>query len=289
MYILENKQIQITVNPLGAKLKSLISKDTNLEYMWQADPTFWAKTSPVLFPIVGGLKDNTYKYKGKTYTLPRHGFAREMQFELVHQSESTLVFAIQSDELTQQVYPFDFEFKITYTLHEASISVKYTIKNLGQAVMYFSVGAHPAFNVPLAGDLSYDDYNLHFIDDTVLHSYPLNIEGLVKDAPFSIDLEKSQLHLKKALFHKDALVLKDLKSTQVTLHSAKSPHGLRMSFEGFPYYGIWAARDADFICLEPWCGIADPANTNQELSQKEGINCVEASAVFERNWSIELF
>ncbi len=289
MHSIENQYLKIAINPLGAELKSLISKDTKLEYMWQGNPAFWAKTSPVLFPIVGGLKDNTYFHNNQKYTLPRHGFAREKQFELKKSSDSSLEFLLLSDSDTRLVYPFDFEFKIIYSLHNSSLTVKYEVKNIGNIDMCFSVGAHPAFNLPLASDLAYTDYHLYFSGDDVLHSFPLTANGLVKKEPFAISLKGHNLNLKKELFYKDALVFKDLKSTQITLQSAQSPHGLHMSFEGFPYYGIWAARDADFVCLEPWCGIADMEETSQQLSEKEGIIKLKSTDVFEKEWRVEVF
>jgi galactose mutarotase-like enzyme len=290
MHILENKYIKISVKSLGAELSSLYHKYADLEYMWQANPAFWGKTSPVLFPIVGGLKDNSYVYKGQKYTLPRHGFAREMQFELEHETETELCFLLKSDSDTIKNYPFDFEFRVMYSIVDEEVSIVYEIANMGNSEMYFSLGAHPAFNVPLLPGLKYEDYQLSFNSDTLLRSYPLTQEGLVKDTPFTIDLdEEGTLKLKKELFHADALVFKDLQSSEITLHSDASLHGLRMHFEGFPFYGIWAAKDADFICLEPWCGIADIESTGQDLVYKEGIMSLEAGGVFEVGWSVEVW
>jgi galactose mutarotase-like enzyme len=289
MHILENKYIKIAINALGAELKSVYSKESELEYMWQGDPVYWSKTSPVLFPIVGGLKDNMYIFKGQKYSLPRHGFAREMPFEVEYQSENEVRFLLKSNAETLKNYPFEFEFRIIYTIDDEGFRVKYFVKNTGKTSIYFSVGAHPAFNVPLFSELAYSDYELNFNDDDTLFSYPLTVDGLVKEKPFEIKLQNENLKLKKELFHKDALVFKTLKSNEITLKSAKSIHGLRMTFDGFPYYGIWAAKDADFVCLEPWCGIADPENTNKELTEKEGIMKLEGGASFEVCWSLEIW
>jgi galactose mutarotase-like enzyme len=289
MQFLENKFIKISIKSIGAELSSVFHKYADLEYMWQADPAFWGKTSPILFPIVGGLNDNSYMFKGQKYSLPRHGFAREMEFELEQKSDYELCFLLKSNEETQINYPFEFEFRIIYTLNDEFVNVNYEVKNTGKGLMYFSVGAHPAFNVPLLSDLKYEDYELSFNSDSELRSYPLTKDGLVKETPFEIALEDGALKLRKELFHADALVLKDLESNEITLQSDNSLHGLRMYFNDFPYYGIWAAKDADFVCLEPWCGIADNENTSQELVDKEGIMSLDPGSVFEIGWSLEVW
>jgi galactose mutarotase-like enzyme len=289
MYTLENKFISISINALGVELRSLVHAYAGLEYMWQADAAFWGKTSPVLFPIVGGLKDNSYIFKNQKYELPKHGFAREKVFELEKRSETELHFLLKSDAQTLQNYPFEFEFRVIYMLDEEQVKVKYKVLNLGKETMYFSVGAHPAFNVPLLPTLTYEDYELKFEADARLRSYPLTSDGLVKETPFEIPLENNALKLRKELFHADALVLKDLQSNEITLHSDSSLHGLKMHFDGFPYYGIWAAKNANFVCLEPWCGIADNEYTNQELADKEGIMSIKTRELFEVGWSVEVW
>jgi galactose mutarotase-like enzyme len=290
MHILENKFLSISVKSKGAELSSVFHKYADLEYMWQGNPDFWAKTSPVLFPIVGGLKDNVYFYKGQKYSLPRHGFAREMEFELEQKTETAMCFLLKSDAKSLENYPFKFEFRVIYELDDEYVSVNYEVRNTGNAEMYFSVGAHPAFNVPLMPGLTYEDYELGFNSDKVLRSYPLTDDGLVKENPFTIDLEEEgTLKLKKELFHADALVFKDLESSEITLQSDASLHGLKMHFEGFPFFGIWEAKNADFVCLEPWCGIADNEGTNQELVYKEGIMSLEVGGIFEVGWGMEVW
>jgi galactose mutarotase-like enzyme len=289
MQILENENLRIQINVLGAELRSIVLKNEELEYMWQGDPAFWSKTSPVLFPIVGGIKDNSYFYKNQKYSLPRHGFAREKMFEVEHSSKNEVGFLLKHDEATLENYPFEFEFRMTYILDNKILKIKYEVKNLNKNEMHFSLGAHPAFNVPLEKKYDYEDYSLEFDADFELNTYPLSNEGLVKAKPEKLHLENQKLNLKKELFYADALVFKDLKSDKITLKTDKSNHGLRMHFKRFPFYGIWATKDANFVCLEPWNGIADAENCNQNLIEKEGILKLESEKNFEAEWLLELW
>lgn len=289
MIQLEHDLLRISIAEKGAELQSLFRTDLRLEYLWSGDPAFWGKFSPVLFPIVGGLKDNTYFYKGQPYQLGRHGFARDRVFDVIAQSSSHVVFGLKSDAETKKVYPFDFSFELSYTISGDTLTVGYKIINTGNEVMYASVGAHPAFRIPLTDDTQYEDWFLQFNQNEQSGQWPLTKDGLIEAAPIPC-LEKTQtLALNKPLFYGDALVFKDLQSTSISIKSQQSAHGLDMQFDGFPFYGIWAAKDADFVCLEPWCGIADSANTDQQLINKEGIHAITAGDSFERSWSVSVY
>lgn len=290
MFSIENKVIKAVINPKGAELTSLVHKEYALEYMWGGDPAVWGKHSPVLFPIVGTLKNNEYVYKGQTYTLPRHGFARDQQFAVESQATDAITFLLKSHEsYSLKVFPFAFEFRIRYTLLDNSIAVTYEVTNTDQEDMYFSVGAHPAFKVPLAADTRYADYYLLFDQVEEAPRWPISPDGLIEDMPQPVLTNTNRLSLSKALFQKDALVLKGLKSSRISLESDVTPHGLTMDFPGFPFFGIWAAKNADFVCLEPWCGIADGVGANQQLTDKEGLNKLIAKEVFTRTWTVTLF
>jgi galactose mutarotase-like enzyme len=288
---LENENISLEIVAKGAELSRVWGKKTHLDYLWSGDANFWGKTSPVLFPIVGGLKNNTYTHEGKTYNLPRHGFARDKVFELETQTPETLVFLLKSDAQTRENYPFEFKLRLKYTLLETGFSLTYSVKNTDEKQnLLFSVGAHPAFRLPLIAQTEYTDYHLKFSDTETLGRFPLDSAGLIETKPDPLFLENTQeLALTPALFYSDAVVLKHLKSEEITIGSTKTAHGLRFSFKGFPYFGIWAARDAPFICLEPWCGIADGVNTTQILAEKEGINELAPQKTFERTWAVDIF
>lgn len=288
MITITNALISATVNPKGAELVSLIHKATQIEYMWSADPAFWGKSSPVLFPIVGSLKDDTFIYEGKSYHLPRHGFARERIFEVESQNSDSLTLLLKSDAASLNVFPFSFELRLHYSLVENRLNVKYEVTNTGDDKMLFSVGGHPAFKVPLIDGTSYEDYYLEFNTSEDLMRWPLSKEGLIESPPGKFPSDNNRIHLTKELFYHDALVFKNLKSDSVVLKSDKTAHQLRFYFKDFPFLGIWAAKNADFVCIEPWCGIADSVNHNQQLIEKEGINVLNENEIFERTWRVEI-
>jgi galactose mutarotase-like enzyme len=289
MFAIENEQLRVVISSKGAELQSIFNKSSQLEHMWSGDPAFWAKRSPVLFPIVGTLKDDTYMYEGKSYHLSRHGFAREMEFMVDKQQAGSISFLLKSNEITLNNFPFAFEFRLSYSLHENMLKTIYEIKNITDKDMYFSVGGHPAFKLPLADGTTYNDYYLEFDKNENLRRWPISPGGLIEKDPVPYLRHTRILPLNKELFSRDALVFKHPASSSVSIRSNKTPHGLEFSFHGFPYLGIWAAKKADFVCIEPWCGIADSVDTDQQLVHKEGINQLAPGEVFERSWKVLLF
>lgn len=287
MQLLENEYLKILVNPKGAELNSMIDKTTDTEYMWNGDPAFWSKHSPVLFPIVGTLKNDTYKYNGHWYKLSRHGFARDMVFDLVEKKSNNIRFSIQSNKETLEKFPFEFELQINYSLIEKTLQVNYLVKNKTNSSMYFSIGGHPAFALPIDNHTNYEDYALVFEKEEKAGRWPISKEGLIELEPVPF-LNGNNLPLSKKLFEKDALVFKHLKSSYVKLQSKKTGKGFRFDFKDFTYLGIWAAKNANFICIEPWCGIADSVDSDQDFTLKEGIICLPKDEIFSRSWSVSL-
>jgi galactose mutarotase-like enzyme len=286
-YHLENGQFRVSIDSKGAEQKSFFSKQKQTEFIWQADPAFWAKSSPVLFPIVGSLKDGYYLYRGEKYFLPRHGFARDMDFELIDQRENQLCFLLEANEQTLKNYPFRFRLKIEYTLSLIGLTCTYIVENNDALEnLPFSIGGHPAFRVPYRGG-DYTDYFLEFEQDHELMCFQLN-EGLLSDQHTVVELVDGKLWLAHELFYNDAMVIKGLKSRNIFLKHHQEPCGLEFSFEDFPFFGIWAARDAPFVCLEPWCGVTDHENSNNQLEQKEGIVSLAPGCSFQRSWSVSL-
>ncbi|RFS18394.1 aldose 1-epimerase family protein [Emticicia sp. C21] len=288
MINITNAVISATINPKGAELVSLVHQASQIEYMWSADPAFWGKSSPVLFPIIGSVKEDSFIYEGKNYNLPRHGFARERVFTVENQTEESVTFLLKSDVTSLTVFPFLFELRLHYSLDGNQLSVKYEVTNTGNTEMFFSIGGHPAFKVPVVGGTSYEDYYLEFNTTEDLMRWPLTKEGLIEAAPEKLPVENGRIPLTKELFYQDALVFKHLQPDRVTLKSDRTAHQLTFDFKGFPFLGIWAAKNADFVCIEPWCGIADSANHNQQLTEKEGINQLSANEIFERTWTVEV-
>jgi len=289
VHSIENNLLNVAIETKGAELQSIIHKDFGLEYMWSGDQKFWGKKSPVLFPIVGTLKNNSYQYKGNTYWLSRHGFARDMEFEVTDKSENFITFTLNNNETTFANYPFHFSFSIRYSIESNRLNVSYIIKNTGTEEMLFSVGGHPAFKVPLVEGTTFEDYYLEFNHFEHASRWLLSRDGLIEDSTAPVIEHTDKLPLTKSLFYKDALVFKHLTSKSVYILSGKTSHGLKVNFHNFPYLGIWSAKDADFICIEPWSGIADSVNTTGDLQEKEGINILPKGEIFTRTWHVELF
>lgn len=282
---LENENIKITVNSHGAELKSVLNKSTQEELLWQANPEFWGKSSPVLFPIVGTLKNGSYIYEQKEYKLPRHGFARDYNFKFDEASDSQLIFSLESSKEIIQVYPFLFRLRIIYTLNDNSLQVEYKVENLSDvATMYFSLGAHPAFNFGSKAD-EFSSYKLLFDKDSALKVNRLN-SGLLTAQQHDVFLYDQKLKLDYKLFENDALVLLDMKSDKITLMNNEDKNILSFEFENFPYFGIWTVKDSGFICLEPWAGVADFDSHDQQLENKTGISTLQPKENWSASWTI---
>jgi galactose mutarotase-like enzyme len=239
--------------------------------------------------MVGTLKENRYEYKGQSFSMGRHGFARDKVFKVTGQSQYSITFSIESDEDTLRIYPFHFSFSITYTLNQDELFVAYRVQNKETDSLFFSVGGHPAFRVPLVPGTSYDDYHLLFEKEENAGRWPISKDGLIEKKPQPLLQQTRMLPLSKELFNKDALVLKNLQSNWVELVSDKTPHGLHFTFTGFPYLGLWAAPGADFLCIEPWCGIADSVDADQQLAHKEGIIQLPRGEEFNIQWTARFY
>ncbi len=288
-FSIENESLAVKIKSKGAELFSIYNKQTQLEYMWDADPKFWAKSSPVLFPIVGALKENKYIYKDKTYSLPRHGFARDEEFNAINIQKDSISFSLSSSPASKEKFPFDFELIISYQLNKDSLQTSYEVKNKGKEEMYFSLGAHPAFKAPLTNGLKYEDYYIEFDQNETIARWPITKEGLISSSPVSLLNNSNRVDLSRELFANDALVFKQPKSKVVSFKTDKDQHGLTFSFPDFPFLGLWTSPGADFVCIEPWCGIADSVNHNQQLTIKEGVEKINPAESWKRSWSINCY
>ena len=278
---ISNSNLTAQIKHLGAELFSL-KNNQNKEYIWEGNPTFWGKHSPILFPIVGSLKNNSYSINEEKYELNRHGFAREMEFELIEKTEETATFSLISTLETKKAYPFDFELQICYSLKDNKLNIDYKVINKNEITMPFAIGAHPAF--ALLGN--FEEYSLEFQQDEILKYYLLE-EGLISNNSNELQLDNSQLGLKYQLFEKDALVFKTLQSKSITILKNTNPI-LKVNFSDFPNLGIWTVVNAPFLCIEPWFGYSDTLNEYDDFSKKEGIQLLEKKETFESNYSIEI-
>jgi galactose mutarotase-like enzyme len=267
-----NSQLTATINTLGAELISLVKNNKN--YIWNIDETYWNKTSPVLFPIVGRLKNDSYSFNKKTYQLPRHGFARNMEFFFDKKSNSQVIFELNETEETKAIYPFSFKLLMAYTLMENELVIEYFVRNQSDEVLPFSIGAHPAFAI----SDKFENYSLEFNATDTFETHHLENESFIGKTTL-VDTKNNAIALNYALFEKDALVFKSLKSNEVILKNNDKAI-LKVNYDHFPYLGIWTKQNAPFLCIEPWCGLADSTNHNGDLEEKEGINHLPAGEDF---------
>lgn len=290
MFTLQNDKIKISIKKIGAELCKIISVKNKTDFMWNANPDVWGSFAPNLFPIIGALKDNSYIFDNKKYKLPKHGFIRHNDaITLNEQTENSLTFKLTSNKVLQKIYPFKFEFYITYILIENCIEVKHTVKNCDDKSIYFSIGGHPAFKCPVFNNENYDDYVLEFEQAENSKTHLINMKnGLISSKTKPMIVNTNTLPLTHDLFNEDALIFKDLKSRKVTLKSALNGEILSVSYQDFNYLGIWAKPNGDYVCIEPWLGIADSENTNQEFTTKEGIISLKPNKTFEAAYQIEI-
>lgn len=286
MITIENDNLKASFLTKGAEWRSLVEKAHGREYLWQADPAHWSKTAPVLFPIVGSLKDGAYEYRGQTYHLPRHGFARDKEFRVKEQEAWRVVFVLESDDDTRKVFPFEWTLEIEYRLWKKVLHTSYRVLNRGTDEMLFSIGAHPAFNLPFFGEGQFEDGFLDFELVEPLERWLLNDQGLLSGETRPLPSAGRSLVTTRPLFSDDALVFKRLKSSRIALRQKGSPASVSMEFPGFTHFGVWTAPGAPFVCLEPWCGVADAVTATGRLEDKEGIVRLGASQGFTRSFAI---
>lgn len=289
VYQLQNTSLTVKVNSFGAELCSVISIDTQTEYIWQADPSIWARHAPNLFPIVGKLKNDAYHYQSQQYQLSQHGFARDREFKCVEQTEEMLVFELAANNETLIYFPFHFNFQVSYRLTANLLQVSYSVFNPDNYDLFFSVGAHPAFNCPLTVDESFEDYQLVFPGKESLEIHQLS-GGLISKNTSPIHLSSHSLPVSKTLFENDALVFMNKQFDEVQLVSKKTTHGVSLRSVNWPYFGIWTKKGTNrFICLEPWYGIADMTDSTGDLDKKTGIIQLKAEENFNCWFDISFF
>ncbi|MCL6217820.1 aldose 1-epimerase family protein [Zunongwangia pacifica] len=289
MYILKNEHLQIGIQHNGAELCSIKNLKNNKEYMWQADPEIWGSHAPNLFPVIGALKGNQIKYEGEFYDMPRHGFIRHNEnLEVKKQTETSITFSIKSNEELRKIYPFEFEFELSFTLKATSIEVNHLVKNLDKKPVYFQIGGHPAFNAPLFEGETYEDYYLEFDQDLTLETYLLGESGLVSEHTRTVIENSNKLQLTKDLFNNDALIFKDIPSKHISLKSKNHGAILSVSYKDFKNLGVWAKPGAPYVCIEPWLGIADVESTDQNFKTKEGIIELETGKEYSATYTITI-
>ena len=287
MKTIATPQLSIQVSEHGAELCSIRSNEK--EYLWQADPAFWKRHSPVLFPIVGSVWENEYRNEGITYSLSQHGFARDRDFELIAHQPHELRYRLQSDEETKKKYPFDFCLEIGYRIEGNRIEVLWEVKNTGEKVMPFQIGAHPAFYYP-DFDAETSERGFFGFDKTDgLNCILISEKGCADpDTSYPVQLTDGLLPLDTHTFDKDALILEDSQVRRVTLYNKEKQPYLSLHFEQAPVVGLWSppAKNAPFICIEPWYGRCDRAHYTGEFTDKEWMQHLATGETFRGGYTI---
>ena len=287
---INNDQVKMTVDTLGAQMMNLQSVD-GTEYLWQGDPAYWADRSPVLFPFIGRLTNNSYRYCGKVYPMGIHGFAAASEFTPVEQAEDRVVLELAATAETKMQYPFEFSLQITYALEESTLFVTYSVKNMDEKILSFGVGGHPGFNVPLLPTERFEDYKLIFTQacqpDRVGFTPAVYLSGV--DEAYPLENEK-ELPLRHDLFDEDAVILKNM-AREVTLKSGVSGHGVTVSYPDMPYLGIWhwPKTDAPYVCIEPWTSLPARQDVVEEFSCKSDMIQLAPGKTYDTTWTMTLF
>jgi galactose mutarotase-like enzyme len=281
MIEIRNQKVQVKINPHGAELTELSMVDGE-NVLWKKDEQFWNRVAPNLFPIVGRLKNDQFRYEGKPYSMSQHGFARNRTFELIEKTDIKVVLRLKSDEISKKEYPFDFIFDIEYQLIESELLVKYGIKNRGEVQLPYSVGGHPGFAIE--GKLT--DYYLDFGQSLCAKQWLL-------DGPYysgeTVDLTiDNKLKLHYALVEKDAIVIRKPPFNRVILGHKNRGGVVALSYDQLDAIGFWSKTNAPFFCIEPWWGWADRIDATGNLLEKEGLHFLKPNELKEHSYRIEL-
>ena len=286
LFQISNDRITIQVDSMGAELRSLKEIASGREYMWNADPQYWKRTSPVLFPLVGAVKDGAYRVEGREYPMGQHGFARDAEFQLKSQVASEIWFTLESGEETLKKYPYPFVLELGYELVDSSVVVKWRVKNPGTECLYFSIGGHPAFLCPIEEGTKQSDYCLRFDTGEQVVSSCLE-NGLVSGQTITYKLRNGELAVTESLFDKDALVIEHDQAHSVAIVSPDGREYLKVEFDA-PLFGIWSppGKQAPFICIEPWYGRCDRKDYAGEWKEREWMQSLYAGETFSADYKI---
>lgn len=290
MKTLTNGILTIKVSPLGAELTSIVNNSIGREYLWQADPTYWKRHSPILFPIVGGVWEGRYYHEGQEYRLSQHGFARDKEFELILDLPTEVRYRLTSDTDTLKVYPFPFELEIGYKLNGNKVEVIWEVRNTGTKEMYFQIGAHPAFYYP-DFDISTTERGYFAFDKKDGLEYLLIHEKgcVLPDDTHPLELVNGLLPIYTNTFDKDALILQDSQVTKVALLDNKKAPFVTLHFSA-PVVGLWSPpqKNAPFVCIEPWYGRCDRVGYSAEFKDRDWMNQLKPAEEFSSSYEIEI-
>lgn len=289
IYEIENEYMKVSVDVIGAELKSVLRKDGNIEHLWQGDEKYWTSRSPILFPIVGRLFEGRYSLNGKEYEMNPHGLLRKSKFALVDKTCKKMTFAYSANDDTFARYPFKFVFTVEYSLCKNSLSVTYSVKNVGKEKMYFGLGGHPGFNVPFDGG-KFEDYYIETATKVDPKRLTLSENYLMSGNSVDYPLENGRImRLRHDMFDNDAVILEGA-GNEVTLKSDKTEKSITVKFPNMPFVGFWHAvkTDAPYVCIEPWENLPSVDGKVEKLTDKRNIGSLGAGETYNSTINITL-
>ena len=289
---LKNGNMTAVVTTHGAELIEL-KDERGISYIWNGNPEYWPGRNPILFPIVGNLKNGQIQMDGQTYLMNRHGFARDCEFEVADQGEDYVVFELKSNEETRKLYPRDFVFQVKHFIEDNGFTTAFYVKNTDSKMMPFCVGAHTAFNCPIGGEGSLEDYEIRFDEEETAYNILLNAQGCIAGPAdtFMLDHTKHMPLHYDVFAELDTIIFKDLNSKGVSLCHRESNHGIYMDFKGFPMMAFWTKgkERAPYVCIEPWHGCAALENESGKFEDKEACIHLESGKSIELSYKVTLF
>lgn len=286
---IQNEYLSLEADTLGAELQSLTAAD-GLAYLWNGDGEYWKGRSPVLFPVVGRLYGKRYRLNGREYPMGLHGFAAGSQFAVEQRTADRVVFLLRDSAATREQFPFAFAFRVGYALRGQRVDVSFSVDNMGEEPMYFGLGGHPGFRVPLERGTAFEDYYLRFSRPCRPQRVTFSDEVLFTGEETPYELEDGRiLRLRHTLFDRDAVVLKNT-SGAVTVASDKTGRSVTVSYPGMPYIGFWHVekKAAPYVCIEPWTTLPGRQGVIEDLAEKHDMLCLVGHGHYENTWSITL-
>lgn len=284
---IRNDQLRARIDSKGAELQSLTCISSGEEYIWQRDPQVWSGSAPVLFPIVGALRDNQMLHAGKTYAMAKHGLARNARFDTVAQGPGSALFSLRSSSETLAHYPWQFRLDVRFSLERNALAVDYQVRNDDAQTMIYTIGSHPAFRLPLA-EHRLPDYRVEFERAETLERFFIDDAGLLSSEGAPCLDNQRTINLSETLFEQDALVFKDIASRRISLLAGSATRRLTIDTGGAPHLGIWAKPAAPFVCLEPWYGYSDPADASGQFADKPSMQRLHPGEEFHTGLRIEI-
>lgn len=288
LYTIENQEIKVTITDQGAEMISLIGKADNTEYLWQGDPTYWTGHAYNLFPICGRLTEGKYTYRGNTYEMNLHGFFRKSHVDMYEQGDNFISFRMVDSEATRKIYPFGFDFTLTYTLMENTVVTTFDVINMGDNDLIFAVGGHPGFNLPMGGEGAFEDYYLEFDEPCETRKLVMSETCYYMNDTVPFPLRDGKyLSLTHDLFDNDAIFLANA-AEGVTLKSDKSSKYVHLSYPDMKFVGLWHApkTEAPYMCIEPWTSVPAIDGVIDDFETKLEMNKLAPGATYTNSFSI---